>query len=132
MTAPALGRAKVTADGTVTPLGVRPAPGGAVTAEDVQEPPKLARILAKAVSDVAGLLARWSPRSIDYEDVPVTVATTTLSFEHGFNGRVRFWDVGSTTNTYPILNASTTATTLVLTVFPDADGTVSIRVEESG
>lgn len=127
--------AKVAADGKVTALDGRAEPDEVVTEADVQQPAKLARLLARLLAAVATLRRPFVPRRIDFEDVTVSTSGAAVSLEHGFKGRVRWWvcDWDSAASTAPYLKRSTaltTATTLVLLSY--VAGTVCIRVEEAG
>lgn len=128
--------AKVDSDGAVTPLDGRTEPDEVVTAQDVQDPDKLARLLGRILKDIAALKRRWAPRHIDFE-LAVTGSATpqTVQLEHGFNGAVRWWVVDwSTGGTVAISamknTALTTTKTLVLSVYNA--GAMTIRVEEAG
>lgn len=133
MAAPITGCAKVASDGTVTQVGPRIPPDVNVTAEDVEDTSKLARFITSIFRDLAALKARWYPRRVDFEDV-VVVTSRDYSFQHNFNGRVRWWPVewssGSAVPPTFVQQISTTANTLVLGAYQD--GTVTIRIEEVG
>ncbi len=134
MAAPVAGRAKVDASGRVMPLGPRPAPDLSVTADDVKDASKLARFVGKLYADVAALRARWYPRSVDFEDIVVTVGNDK-ALHHGFNARVRWWVVdwvstgGGSATQFETQN-TTDANTLVL--YSGESGVATIRVEEAG
>lgn len=128
--------ARIDSAGLVKVLDGRAEPDEVITAEDVQDAPKLARLFARTLSMVASLRRAWAPRRIDFEDVPVSTLAAEVSLAHGFNGRVRWWICGwqSSGTTAPILRESTAtvsdANTLVLQSY--VAGTVCIRVEEAG
>ncbi len=133
----ALSAARIDVSGKVTALGAKPSPDEVVTEVDVQDPPKLARLLARVLSEVAALKRRWAPRFVDFEDLLVTsTSTTKIQLQHNLNGRVRWWVVDyqiSGAAGGPIIerNATdTTSSTLVLRSYKDAR--VTIRVEEAG
>lgn len=135
MPAPILGCAKVSSDGKVTQLGPKPAGDVRLTGADVIDPPTLARTIERLINGVATLRARWYPRRIDFEDVPVASGSVLVYLAHGFNGRVRWWVVdwqSTLANKTPVLtrDASTDANTLVLV--SNIDGVATIRVEEAG
>ncbi len=135
MATPDVACAKVSSDGTITQLGGRAAPEEVLTEEDAKRPDKVARLLARLLADVAALRRRFSPRRIDYEDVPVLGTGAAVQFQHGFSGRVRWWVVGwqCASSVAPILKEDTDATTsdtLVLNSY--VEGTATIRVEEVG
>ncbi len=130
------GAAKVAVDGKVTTLGPRPSPNAVVTTEDVKDPTKLAALLGWIVGVLSTLMARWYPRRIDFEDVTVGGAGATVTLEHGFGGRVRWWvvdwiDSGGGGTAYT-LNKSTASTTNTLVLTSFTLGLATIRVEESG
>lgn len=120
--------------GTIDRLDGRAASDVNITAKDVEDPERLARLVqeqARRVSDIDG---RWRPERVDHEDRAV-VSGTPLRLEHGFGGRVRWWivDWQPTTPGDAALfeRASGTDTnTLVLNV--GNSGTVSVRVERAG
>jgi hypothetical protein len=129
------GAARVASDGAVTQLGGKAAPTDVVTETDVQDPAKLARMIARVVGDVAALKRRFAPRRVDFHDITTAAGGTAIRLEHGLNGRVVWWPIdyqmtGATVA--PILQRSslTDASTLVLLSY--TTGTVSIRVEEYG
>jgi len=112
----------------------RPLPANEqVTPDDAKDPNRLSRAFTSLMHDVAALKRRWSPQRIDFEDVVVDATGTKLfSFEHKFNGRVRWWAVDWSGSAAPALlkHASTTNSTLVLV--SKTAGTVTVRVEEAG
>ncbi len=120
-------------NGTTTRQLDRPAATNeSVTEKDVAELPKLARLLQRILTDLSDLKRRFWPREIDFEDVSVdNTGTTKYRFEHGFNGRVRWWPVDAETAA-PALkrHADTDANTLVLV--SSATCTVTVRVQEAG
>lgn len=135
MSASTKGAARVDNAGKVTQLGPKPAPDETVTVEDVQDPAKLAKLATRILASLAALRLTWVPRRIDFEDVAVSTSGATVTLQHNFNGRVRWWLVGwqSSGTTAPILKESTTATdanTLVLLSY--VAGTATLRVEEAG
>lgn len=132
----AVSAAKIDAAGKVYLLDARADAEEAVTEADVQEPPKIARLLARLLSNVATLRRAWAPRRIDFEDVPVGTFGAQVSLGHGFNGRVRWWIVGwqSPGANAPILRESSTVVTDANTLYLQSytAGTACIRVEEAG
>jgi hypothetical protein len=110
------------------------------TAEDVQDPETLARLVQQLRTEVATLKRAFSPKRIDFDRVSVTggaVIPQAVSFQHGLNGRVRWWVIGwesSVADKLDIIerasNPASTATTLVLNVY--ATGRLSLRIEEVG
>jgi hypothetical protein len=127
--------AKVDSDGLVTVLDGRAEPEDVVTEEDVKDTAKLARILARLLSSVAILRRRFAPRRIDFEDVTVSTAGASVSLQHGFPGRVRWYVCGwqSAASTAPYLREDTdNSTDQVLVLLSYVAGTVCVRVEEAG
>lgn len=126
--------ARIEEDGKVVQLDRPAVPDEVVTEQDVQDAPKLARMLLRLLKDVATLKRRWWPDRLDYEDIPC-VAGETIRLNHGFGGRVRWWQVewaGTGVGTFGGFEqtADTDANTLVLLVVDN--GTASIRVEKAG
>lgn len=113
----------------------RPAePDERVTPEDVQDAPKLARLLMRILKELALLRRRWWPRKVDHEDRTVDgTGTTKYRFPHGFGGRVRWWPVdwsGAASVPGLMRHADSDANTLVLVSW--IAGTVTVRIEEAG
>lgn len=137
------GVAKITGAGAVKPLDGKAPPDQQVTEKDVQEPPKLARLLTDVLRDLAALKRRHYPRRIDFED---QAAPGPIRLRHGFNGRVRWWVVDWTsagTNLVDSGGDTLSASWCDLTKQSDSDanmlvlqghvtGTATIRVEEAG
>ena len=120
---------------TVTQLDGKAGPDEAVTELDVQDAAKLSKMLARVLSTLAGIRRRHDPTRVDFEDVAVSTAGASVTFQHNFGGRVRWWvtDWACATNVAPILrkdDTNTTATALVLLSY--VAGTVTIRVESVG
>lgn len=126
--------ARIDASGKVYRLDGSILPRAAVTPADVQEPAKLARLVAEAHRAAAEANARANPRRIDHEDVAVdNTGTTKYRFEHGFGGRVRWWVVGwsgASAGPQLIEDGDTGNDTLVLV--SKVAGTVTVRIEEAG
>lgn len=129
--------AYVTREGDTTSLDGRAPNPSVVTAEDVQDPEKLARLLEDAHRKIQALERRWNPRVLYFRDLVVdNTLTTQFPLEHKFGGRVNFdvvhWqpaNPGDVPQIEPDASA-TTADTLVL--ISGAIGTATIRVEEAG
>lgn len=111
-----------------------------VTEDDVQQPPKLARLLGKVLRELAALRRAWRPREVYFEDYPATDGGT-IRLEHRLGGRVRWCLVDfvrggtgtSSFNDEVAFNkddASTTSNVLVLN--SRVVGTASFRVWEAG
>ncbi len=132
MGAAIVGCARVASDGRVTQIDGKATAPEIVTESEVQEPAKLARLLGRLVVEVAALRRRFAPRRTDFEDCVVTNPATILTLEHSFGGRVRWWIVDQTSAMMANQTADTTADTLVLSVYGDADGTCTVRIEEAG
>lgn len=119
----------------VTILDGRADPAEIVTEQDVQDASKLARGLGRVARDLAGLLRRFNPSRVDFEDVAVGAAGASVTLEHRFSGRVRWWLVGwqATGTTAPILKEDTTnSTSSALVLLSYVAGTACIRVEAAG
>lgn len=120
-------------DGTARQLDRRAQTDEVVAEQDVQDAPKLTKLLIRMLRDTASLRRRWWPRRIDFEDVALDATGSKLfQLRHGFGGRVRWWIVewngAAAPNTRR--HADTTADTLVL--LSTVAGTATIRVEEAG
>ena len=129
----------------VKQLEGRAEPDQAVTEADVQEPPKLARLLTSILKDIATRKRRHYPRRIDFENL-VCTSNNKLTLRHAFGGRVRWWVVEWTSSGTPLVDsggdtlvikspmihqtAASTADVLILQC--DVAGTATIRVEEAG
>lgn len=132
-----MSRAKIDSTGKATNLDGKAAPDEVVTEADVQEPPKLARLLVRILKDIAGLKRTPAPTFIDFEDIAVVAFNPPVQLQHNFNGRVRWWVVDwvSTGSVGPVFTSDptqkvSTASTLIL--YPYSTGTVTIRVEKVG
>jgi hypothetical protein len=128
--------AVVESDGEVRQLDGKAGTPIVVTAEDVQDPAKLARMLQTAMRELAELRRRYNPRVTYLRDVAVTNTGAVLyRFAHGFGGRVNWyvaqWDPASVgTEVRLDQHADTDANTLVLV--SGASGRVTVKVEEAG
>lgn len=65
-----------------------------VTAEDVQDPKKLAELLGRLLTATTELRRRWAPKRIDFEDVAVGGQGASVRLAHHFGGRARWSVVG--------------------------------------
>lgn len=124
--------ARIESDGRVVPLDGKAEPAEVVTEEDAKDPGKVSRLLARLLKENATLRRQYTPKQIDFVDVAVSTAGASVSLQHTFNTRVRWWLVGwrSAGTTAPILKedtTNTTATTLVLLSY--VAGTACIRIE---
>lgn len=127
--------ARVDSAGVVTQLGPKLEPDEVVTETDVQDAPKLSRLLGRVLRDIAELRRRWVPRSMDFEDITVGASGAVVRLQHNFGGRVRWWIVDHQVigaATAPILQKSTASTNDELVLLSYDTALVSIRVEEAG
>ena len=121
-------------DGIVRQLDARADAPVVLSAEDVQDADKLARLLNDARREIADLRRRWEPRRLIFQDRAVT-AGADLRLEHGFGGNVLYtveaW-VAGTPGDAPVFEVSddTDGNALVLEV--GNSGTATILVKESG
>lgn len=105
-----------------------------ITAQDVTDPEKLARLLNDLRRDVAEERRRWKPSEIYRQDLSVT-GGDTISIAHGLHGRVRYavveWEP-DTPGDAPLFDKddSTDEDTLRLAV--GNSGTVTLHVWEAG
>lgn len=128
--------AKVDSAGTIKMLDGRGEPDEVITEKDVQDPPKLARLLGTTLNAIAQLRRQWVPRRIDFEGIATgTIGATTVPMEHGFGGAIRWWVVGwvSSGGSGPSLEEATAVSTdTTLRLYSYAAGTATIRIEEAG
>jgi hypothetical protein len=87
-------RAVVTSGARVITLDRQTSNDETVTEHDVQEPPKMARLLTRLVRDVRSLVGERAPRRQDFEDVTVGGAGDVVRLPHSFKNRVRWSVVG--------------------------------------
>lgn len=126
--------ARIDSASKVYPLDSPAAPDEVVTEKDVQEPPKLSRMLLRLLKDVASLKRLWTPSRIDFEDQAVSTAGAVVTLNHGFGGRVRWWivDWQATGTAAPVLKRTTATTNDALVLASYVAGTATIRVEAAG
>jgi hypothetical protein len=100
---------------------------------------KLTAMGIPCVYYIAPQLWAWNPKRIDFEDQVSTgtdASPQSISFNHSFGGRVRWWIVDAYSTGSIVLplvlkdNTLTTANTLVLNVYYPM--TFTLRVEEAG
>lgn len=126
----------IESSGTVRPLDARAGEQINVTADDVKDPDKLARLLQQALRENAEMRRRWAPRELYFRDQAVTATTTTkIRLTHGFGGKVNWtvvrWDGSAAGSSYGIdEHSDTDANTLV--IVSSVAGTATIRVWEAG
>lgn len=92
--------ARIDTAGRVTVLDGRAEPDETVTEQDVQDAPKLAKLLARLLQNVASLRRTFSPRRIAYE-VAAGSAGALTQLAHNFVGRVRWHVSGWQTTATP-------------------------------
>lgn len=126
--------AKIDSAGKVVQLGPKPTPEETVTAEDVQDPAKLAKLATRILAALANLRRQWAPGRLDFEDLACDGAGAALTLQHNFAGRVRWWvtDWTSGSSACPILIRGTETTADTLVLYSYQAGTATLRVEESG
>jgi hypothetical protein len=131
--------AKITSDAKVTQLDQKSAAEEQVTPQDAGDTIKLAKLLTRILATVTRLARAWNPKRIDFEDQVSTgtdASPQSISFNHSFGGRVRWWIVDAYSTGSIVLplvlkdNTLTTANTLVLNVYYPM--TFTLRVEEAG
>ncbi len=104
-----------------------------ITPDDVGDSKLLARLLNDIRADVAGLLRRWAPQRVDFEDVAVdSSGTTKYRLAHGLNGRVRWWAIDWSGSAGPALSKDSDTDSNTLVLVSHTAGTVTIRVEAAG
>lgn len=127
--------AVVASDGTVRQLDGRAEPDFVVEPKDVQDAPRLAKLLGIMLRELARLKRSWAPRRIDFVDVTCAAGGVTIRLEHGFGGAVRWWVVDwqiSAASGAPILQRYTGTDENTLVLWSDKAGVATIRVEEAG
>lgn len=108
-------------------------PDRIVTEQEVTDAPRLVRLLARLLRDVAALQRRWAPDRLDFEDIEVdATGVTQIRLTHNFRARVRWWCVGWAGAARDDLaeHASSDERTLVLV--SRSAGIATIRVEKAG
>jgi hypothetical protein len=121
----------VESTGVVRRLDTRAGEQINVTADDVRDAPKLARLLQGAVRELAAQRRRWAPRELYFRGQTVdATGTTKYRLTHNFGGLVNYAPVYA--DDYPQLkvHADTDENTLVLV--SGTACTVTIRVWEAG
>ena len=127
--------ADIESDGTVKQLDARAQPETVVTAEDVQDAERLARMVQVIVAHVRALERPWAPRRIAFKDVTCGTSGATITLHHGFGSAVRWWVVDwqiSGASGAPILQRYTGTDENTLVLWSDKAGVATIRVEEAG
>jgi hypothetical protein len=127
--------ADIESDGKVKPLDAKAQPDTVVTAEEVQDAERLARMVQVIVAHVRAVERRWAPRRIDFKDVTCGTSGTLIRLHHGFGGAVRWWVVDwqiSGASGAPILQRYTGTDENTLVLWSDKAGIATIRVEEAG
>ncbi len=128
--------ANITSDGLIRQLDGRAEPDENITEQDVQDAPKLSKLLLRMLRDVAAMRRRWRPHRIDFEDIAVDdTGTTKYRLEHHLGGKVRWWVVDWQSTAGAAMfeverHDDTDDNTLVFVSM--AEGTMTVRVEEAG
>lgn len=137
--------AVVRSTGVMRTLGGRAGPTQQLTADDVGDQERLAREVNELRGKAAEQDRKHDPPWIDFEDVLCTSANT-ITLQHNFGGRVRWWVVdwtstgtplvdsrGDTLSVYsPMLVKTSATTTEKLVLQSYVGGTATIRVEKAG
>jgi hypothetical protein len=128
--------ANIDSAGNVRQLDLRAEPDAAPTEEQVSNAPKLVRLLAKLIKDVATLRRRFAPRRIDFEGVAVNDnGTIGYRFPHHFGSMVRWWPVSwqsAAGGAAVALDQASDSDNDTLVLVSYAAGTITLRVEEAG
>lgn len=112
-------------------------PEETITAADVSDSQKLARLLTRVVKALASQRRRFHPRWTVFEDVKVdATGTTKYRLVHNFDGLIR-WSVVGWKATAPGAGGSEIDQHVdsdedTLVIVSARAGTVAIRVEEAG
>lgn len=126
--------AKVTSGGVISTLDGRAPSDIVITAQDVADPERLARMVQEQARKLAVLERRWNPKTLDFEGYAVT-SGDTLRLEHGFGGRVRWWVIEwipTTPGDAALFDQDASTGSNVLALDVGNSGTVTIRVEAAG
>jgi hypothetical protein len=128
--------AYVRSDGTVIQLDGKRAPDAVITAQDVENAEKLARMVQDLARRIAVLERGWGPARLFFRDLAVTSTTTDVTrLEHGLGGLVN-WSVVRWRPTTPgdavtvAEHADTDEDTLC--IVSGTEGVVSLLVELAG
>lgn len=113
----------------------RPAqPDEQLTEADVADASKLTRALMRILKDVASLMRRWWPETIEYEDISCGAGGARLQFPHNFGGAARYvvrsWHSPAAPSPSLQIDASSDGRTLVLRSY--TAGTATIQVVQGG
>lgn len=123
--------------GPAKPLDEKQASQTTVSPEDAANVTWLARLLTRLLDDVSELKRRFAPDRITFRDIVATGsggAPQRITLAHNLGQLVEWWPVrmvGLTSTTYPIVEISQDANTLVLDIYFTAPN-VWIRVEAAG
>lgn len=105
-----------------------------ISPENIEDPEVLAELIDDLQGRIADLEASQPGESVDFEDVAVSTAGTTVKLSHQMGGRVRYWMtdwVPSAANTVPDIEKDTTNTTAnVLVLKSYVAGRLTFRVEK--
>lgn len=129
--------AVVDSAGVVAQLDGRAEPDAIITAADVQDPEKLARMVARLFRELAIEKRRWKPSRTYYRDIASTGTTAsaqTKRFAHGYGGRVNWWicDWKGTGTVAPLARKTTATTSDELVLELLTTGTFTLVIEEAG
>lgn len=127
-----------TVDGSARQLDTGRQADEVVSAEEIADAPKLARLLTRMLGETARIQRRWQPSYIDFTDIVTTggdIAPSRFTLTHRFGGEVRFWIVDLTKPVGALSSLLSRVETsdennLVLDAFFAA--TITVRVEEVG
>ena len=123
------------AGGQIRQLDAPSQPDTQVTTTDVADPPTLARIIQRALNDIAKLKRRWAPDFIDFRDIFVDgTGTTKYRLPHKFGTAVNYWTVKwvGLGTVAPSLSFDATSDADTLVLVSNFPGIVTIRVERAG
>ena len=125
--------ARIDSSGRISKLDPKTQPDEQVTADDVNDSTKLARLLTKILASIASLVRRRDAQVVYFEDRAVT-SGTLVNFVHNMGARVYFTivDWSSSSSTGPAFRKDASTTSNVLVLNPSVTGTVSVRIEKAG
>ncbi len=126
--------AVIPSGGAPRTLDARQQADATTTADDVQDPQKLARLVQELRADVAMLKGSWRPDVVEFQDVTVGAGGAPVSLRHAMGGRVRWYAVAfqSLGGGWASLERDPSSTNDTLTLLSYVDGTVTVRVERAG
>jgi hypothetical protein len=120
--------------GEVRQLDTFSEPKEEITVEQLDDKPRVARVLMSILRSLATLLGRWSPRVVDFRDLVTTGDTVTPSrhsLNHKLGAPVNWWLVKSSSAALAReATSESNSNTLVIDVY--GSSVLTVRIEEAG